>query len=334
MAFDPSAAAPPGSGIFGLPHSPDDAAVVLIPVPFDATTSYKKGAADGPRAILEASRQVDLFDVETGRPYQGGIALLDEDPEIVAWNAEARALAAPIIEAGGGDETSAAPVNAISEKVNRRVEELAAHWIARGKIVGTVGGDHSAPFGAIAAHLRRWPKLGILHLDAHADLRVAYEGFTHSHASIMDNVTRRLDLARLVQVAIRDLSEEEHAAIADSHGRIVTFFDAALATERMAGVPFSAQLSRIVAALPHEVYLSFDIDGLDPALCPNTGTPVPGGLSFHEASALVAAVARSGRKIVGFDLCEVAPGDDEWDGNVGARLLYKMIGWTLISRAS
>ncbi|MSP59439.1 MAG: agmatinase family protein [Myxococcales bacterium] len=340
MSFDPSAAARPGSGVFGLPTSVEDAGVILIPVPFDATTSYGSGAADGPRAILEASRQVDLFDLETGRPYQAGIVMLDESEEIRAWNAAAHAAAAKVIAAGGVIpcdlvlEAAAMRVDALCAAVNERVGAIAEDAIGRGRIVGTVGGDHATPLGAIAAHARAWPGLGVLHLDAHADLRHAYEGFSFSHASIMNHVAGLPGVSRIVQVGIRDLSEEEHQAIAESGGRIVTFFDAALQAERFAGATFASQLARIVDALPHDVYLSYDIDGLDPSLCPHTGTPVPGGLSFAEACALTAAVARSGRRIVGFDLCEVAPGPDGdgWDGNVGARLLYKMIGWTLKSR--
>ena len=333
--FDPNAAAAEGSGVFGLPHSPEEAKVVLIPVPFEATTSYGGGTVDGPRAILEASKQVDLYDRETGRPYEAGIAMLEEPAEIRALNEKARALAQPIIDAGGGDPSGTLEeVNRLCEEMNRWVEAQTRRWIALGKRVGIIGGDHSTPFGAIAAHAERYPGMGVLHLDAHADLRAAYEGFTWSHASIMFNVAERLpNVARLVQVGIRDFCEEEQQVIDRSSGRIVTHYDADLAARRFEGEPWARQVERIVSALPQQVYLSFDIDGLDPTLCPHTGTPVPGGLSFQEACALVAGVVRSGRRIVGFDLNEVAPSPDggEWDGNVGARLLYKLIGWTLKS---
>ena len=171
----------------------------------------------------------------------------------------------------------------------------------------------------------------MLHFDAHADLRRAYEGFEHSHASIMDNVVEGTRIAKLVQVGIRDLCEEEAERIRGSGGKIVTFFDAELAEARFAGETWSKQCARIVDELPRTVYISFDIDGLDPALCPHTGTKVPGGLSFQMATSLIAAVVRSGRRLVGFDLTEVAPAQDgsEWDENVGARLLYKLIGWSL-----
>ena len=187
----------------------------------------------------------------------------------------------------------------------------------------------------IQAHAEKYPGLGVLHLDAHADLRTAYEGFTWSHASIMYNVVQRLPgVKSLVQVAIRDMSQEEHHLIEASQGRVRAFFDATLQHQRFDGVPWNRQVDEIVSTLPEHVYLSFDIDGLDPVLCPHTGTPVPGGLSFPEANALIAGVVRSGRTIVGFDLTEVAPDPEggEWDGNVGARLLYKMIGWMLKSQ--
>ncbi|MFO0755480.1 MAG: agmatinase family protein [Byssovorax sp.] len=338
--FDPGAPAM-GDGIFGLPHSADEARVVLIPVPWEPTTSYGKGTARGPEAILTGSRQVDLYDRGTGKPYQDGIALLPTDPEIEGWNVEACAASAPVIDAFGeieGDphlEAQQGRVNELGDKLNARVAAIARGWIQRGKLVGTIGGDHASPFGAIAAHAERFPGMGVLHLDAHADLRRAYEGFADSHASIMYNVAHRLpSVTRIVQVGIRDFSEDELAVIEGSNGRIATLFDEDLARRMLEGEPFAAIVKPYLEKLPAEVYLSFDIDGLDPALCPHTGTPVPGGLSFQQAVAMLKYVVESGRTIVGFDLCEVAPGPDgdEWDGNVGARLLYKMIGYALLSQ--
>jgi agmatinase len=328
--FDPDAAAPSGSGIYGLPFTPDDARVVVVPVPFEATTSYGGGTSRGPEAVLEASKQVDLFDHDTGRPYAAGIAMLDVPKKIVRWNAKGRKLAE-----GRRTKKSVAEVNAIGGKVNDWVYATARDLLAAGKMPVTLGGDHSVPFGAIRAYADRHPGLGILHLDAHADLRHAYEGFTWSHASIFHNVmTKIAGVARLVQVGVRDLGGAEAAMIAASGGRIVTFFDSDLASRRDEGTPFARIADAIVAELPREVYLSWDIDGLDPTLCPSTGTPVPGGLSWNEAIALLRALRRGGRRIVGLDLCEVAPGDTEWDANVGARLLYKMIGFALLTQAA
>ncbi|MBI3818797.1 MAG: agmatinase family protein [Planctomycetes bacterium] len=338
-AFDSNAAAPRGSGIFGLPFAPEESRIVLIPVPFEATTSYGGGTARGPRAILQASRQVDLYDHETGKPYEAGIAMLRESSLIKKLNAEGKRAAKPVIAAGGAHDRklmkSAEAVNAACEKMNTFVKSETKKWLAKGKLVGVVGGDHSTPFGAIEAHAEQYKNLGILHFDAHADLREAYEGFAWSHASILQNVAARIPkITKIVQVGVRDYCEEEAARIRDSNGRIETFFMPDLYQRKFAGAPWSSIAHEIAARLPENVYITFDIDGLDQPLCPHTGTPVPGGLQFYEATAVISAVARSGRKIVGFDLNEVAPGPrgDEWDANVGARMLYKLIGYAAMSQ--
>jgi len=173
--------------------------------------------------------------------------------------------------------------------------------------------------------------MGILHLDAHADLREAYEGFTYSHASIFHNVITKTDIPKVVQVGVRDVGARELELIIHSRGRIRTFFDDELAARKEEGVAFATIADEIVDELPNDVYLSWDIDGLDPTLCPGTGTPVPGGLSWNEAIGLLRAIRRAKKRIVGLDLCEVAPGETEWDANVGARLLYKMIGFALLT---
>jgi agmatinase len=343
MTFDPSAAALPDSGIYGLPSTPEDARVVVVPVPFAATTSYGGGAERGPAAILEASKQVDLFDLDIGRVYEPGIAMLPISEKILAWHAEARRDAEKVIALGGsveGNDDAAralSRVNALSEAVNDDSYATVRGLLAMNKLVAVVGGDHSAPFGAIRAIAEHHPGVGILHVDAHADLRDSYEGFTYSHASIMHNVATRIShVATIVQVGVRDLSEDELQFIQRSRGRVKTTFDADIAAREFEEREWTwqSECARIVGELPPKVYVSFDIDGLDPTLCPHTGTPVPGGLSFQRAMYLVGAVARSGRTIVGVDLNEVVPGEDEWDANVGARVLYKMIGWMLASNGA
>jgi agmatinase len=338
-AFDPSSAAL-HDGIYGLPFTPEDARVVLVPVPWEATVSYGSGTADGPAAILKASRQVDLLDRETGRPYESGIAMLDIPAEVRRWSDEARVKAAPVIAAGGpGDDPgltrAVAEVDALGDRMNRWVYDQVRRRLDDGKLVGVVGGDHSVPFGAIQAVAEKHPGVGVLHFDAHADLRRAYEGFRWSHASIMHNVLELAAVARIVQVGIRDYSDEEDETIRANPDRVRAHFDPDLRRALFDGESFARVAGRVVADLPRHVYVSFDIDGLDPALCPHTGTPVPGGLSFAEVSAVLRTVVESGRRIVGFDLNEVAPdpaGGSEWDGNVGARVLYKEIGFALLSQ--
>ncbi|MCL2625976.1 MAG: agmatinase family protein [Cystobacterineae bacterium] len=326
--FNPDDAAAEDSGLFGLPYTPEEAQLVVIPIPFDATTSYGRGAALAPEAILKASHQVDLWDLETGKPYAAGMAMLDIPSQVQAWNAQAHALR----EKAPHAPQTLASVNALCEKLNHWAYETCAALLRQGKYVGVLGGDHSTPFGSIRAHAEKYPGMGVLHIDAHADLRIAFEGLRYSHASIMYNVLEQLEgVSQLVQVGVRDLGEAEAALIHATPGRIQTFFDIALAEHRMQALPMQALWARIAAALPECVYVSFDIDGLEPGLCPNTGTPVPGGLSFHEACGLLKAVVGAGKRVVGFDLSEVAPGASEWDANVGARILYKLAGWLLKS---
>jgi len=330
-------------GIFGLPTSADQSLVVLVGAPWEATTSYGRGTAAAPQAILRASWQVDLFDFETERPYEQGIAMLPADPEIEAANAAACIAAAQARAAHGRADLAAeqrqavAEVNRLSSTMNQRLEHTMTSWIDQRRIVGVIGGEHSCAVASIAAQARRHDGLGVLHFDAHADLREAYEGFTYSHASAMDRVLAEVpQVSKLVSVGLRDLCEEEQERIYQSGGRVSPFYDAAINAQLFAGEPFGRIAQQIAAELPQDVYVSFDIDALDPSLCPHTGTPVPGGLGFQQAIAIVAAVVRSRRRIVGFDLCEVAPGPDgsEWDANVGARVLYKLIGFALQSWGS
>jgi agmatinase len=348
-AFDPSAAAAADSGLFGLPHGRDEAAVHVLPAPFDATASYRKGAWKGPAAVLRASRQVDLFDLEHGRPYEAGIWMApDEDGAIEGLNARASALADAVIASGGevaGDarlESALAQVDALGARVNELVRARTLEVYERGALPALVGGDHSTPFGAIQVAAERHPGLGLLHFDAHADLRVAYEGFAWSHASIMDNVLRHIDgVARIVQIGVRDLCEEERDAIDGSGGRVRTLYDRDWQRAKLERSDLRALVRAHLAHLPREVWLSFDIDGLDPVLCPNTGTPVPGGLAWGETMLWLEELAASGRRVVGLDLNEVNPGpawepaharDDAWDAIVGARLLYRLIATALATR--
>ena len=336
--FDPDHAL--GEGVYGLTHTPEEAAVVLIPVPFEATCSFGTGTAGAPRAILQASPHIDLLDRLAGRPYERGIAMLPVEPELERLNQEARALAVPVIEAGGPGEDRqlrrrVARVNHLCAEMNEWVGRTAGFWRERGKLVGIVGGDHSVPFGAIGEAAREHPGMGILHVDAHSDLRDAFEGFTWSHASIMWNVIERLPgVKRLVQVGIRDYCDQE-LALAEESGRVGIHFDADLQERLLDGEAWGKIASEIVEELPREVYLSVDVDGLDPALCPHTGTPIPGGLTYPQVVRLMKDVVDTGRRIVGFDLVEVAPdptGATRVDVVTAAKLLYVMAGFGVMSR--
>lgn len=334
--FDPSGPAA-NDGIFGLPYAEKQAKLVYVPVPWEATTSYGGGTSDGPSAILEASRQIDLYDGEVEKPYTAGLFMRGESGELRKWNVQAKRDAAKVIAALEKGKDAPKPslklVNALSEKVNAWVYGQTRGILKEKKIPALVGGDHAAPWGAIKAAAEAFPGLGVLHFDAHHDLRVAYEGFVWSHASIFYNVLEKLPVKKLVQVGIRDFSQEERAYVRGQGKRCAVFYDSDLAKRRFAGRPFSRTARDIAAELPKNVWVSFDIDGLDQRFCPSTGTPVPGGLDFAEAVHIIETIVRSGRRIVGFDLCEVSPGkDSEWDANVGARLLYKLSAWALASQ--
>jgi agmatinase len=339
--FDPNSAAAGDSGIFGLPYKEEDAALVYLPVPWEATTSYGGGAADGPAAILEASKQVDLYDWDVLKPYEAGLYMRDIPKDVLAWNKTAKAAAQKIIKAGGEVGKSAElkkslkQVNELSAKVNGWVYAQAGKIMDAEQVVGLIGGDHSTPYGAMKAAAERHPGMGILHFDAHHDLRVAYEGFEHSHASIFYNVLEDVPkVSKLVQVGIRDFCEQEFEYAKAQGPRVKAYYDGDLTRRKFSGQAWTYLCNEIVEHLPDQVWVSFDIDGLDPRFCPHTGTPVPGGIDFKEANFLLGTLVRSGRTIVGFDLNEVAPGPDgdEWDANVAARLLYKLTAWTLVSR--
>ena len=338
--FDPNGVGQVGK-IFGLPFEVEDAQVVLLPIPWEVTVSYTAGTADGPQAILEASAQVDLYVKEIKDAWKMGIAMADIPQDIVELNNKNRDMAAKYIQAlEDGKTIESHPelkvipkaINDISEKINIYVKSESQKLLSKGKLVGLVGGDHSTPLGLIRALNEKYTSFGILQIDAHADLRKAYEGFKYSHASIMYNALHCENLTKLVQVGIRDFCEEEMNVIKHSDGRVITYFDDEIKEAFYHGTNWKKMCETIVNQLPELVYISFDIDGLDPRFCPNTGTPVPGGLDFNEAVYLIKTVVASGRKIIGFDLNEVAPGNDEWDGNVGARLLYAMCNWMGVSQ--
>lgn len=333
--FDPNSPGDPDANIYGLPFTCEEADTVIVPVPWDVTVSYSDGTSKGPEAVFNASFQVDLYEPDLKDAWKHGIAM-DEIPSEMQKNAgELRELAVQYIDAftNGEDVEKNAQlmknltiINNACVEMNAWVKARCLHWMKQGKRVGLLGGDHSTPFGMFQAQAEMHGDFGILQIDAHADLRIAFEGFTYSHASIMYNALSIPQVKKLVQVGIRDFCQQEREIIESSNGRVITFFDRDMRQESYKGVTWAEMVKRIIASLPDKVYISFDIDGLVPNLCPHTGTPVAGGLEFEQAGYLFTELARSGKKIIGFDLNEVAPGPDgdEWDANVGARMLYRL----------
>jgi len=339
--FDPNGVGDVSGGLFGLPFTVEEAEVVIIPTPWEVTVSYRAGTAKGPEAVKEASPQLDLFDPNIKEAWKLGIAMEEISEDWAALSTELRLKAEAYINwlEEGSPKESQGPFESLAAEVTRHGEELlqwlkhkALTYLEQGKLVGVLGGDHSTPLGLMHALAEKHEEFGILQVDAHADLRDAYEGFTYSHASIMFNALKLPQVKKLVQVGIRDLAQSEAELAEQSNGRVTIFYDAVLKENMYAGDSWKKECKKIIAQLPQKVYISFDIDGLDPKLCPGTGTPVPGGLEFEQAVYLIKQLVKSGREIIGFDLCEVAPGESEWNGNVGARMLMKLCNWMAVSQ--
>lgn len=333
--FNPSGVGLKNGNFIGLPFDQDTANVVLLPVPWDVTVSYREGTAMASQAILDASIQLDLFDSDIQDAWKLGIFMLPVSDELLKARDNWRPKAAEYInflEAGGTiteNFNMQKLLNSINEacaEMNNKVYQESKKWLDENKLVGLVGGDHSTPLGFLKALSEKYNDFGILQIDAHHDLREGYEGFKFSHASIFYNALKLDSVSKLVQVGIRDYCEEEVQFINNQQERISVFYDQDIKERIFEGTFWNLQCNKIIEELPEKVYISFDIDGLDPKLCPGTGTPVPGGLEFYEVNYLIKKLVESGRKIIGFDLCEV--GTDEWDANVGARILYKLCNWS------
>lgn len=335
--FDPSGVGATDAGIFGLPHSEAEAEVVLIPVPWDVTTSYKPGTHKGPEAILDASPQLDLYHPDFPELWKKGVHLQENPGWILEENnglrGEAEQVIAALEDGKKPDAKRIKTINDASAKVTAWLKKESLKLLKKGKMVGVVGGDHSVPLGLMQALAEQHGEYGILHFDAHHDYRDAYMGFAESHASIMFNAAKIPEVIKLVQVGIRDYCREEMEFAKADSARFTTFYDAELKERQFHGTTWHDQCTDIINHLPEKVYISFDIDGLAPHLCPNTGTPVPGGLGFEQAVYLIKLAAKA-KKVIGFDLVEVGGDGDSIDANVGARLLWNLCGYSTISKQS
>jgi agmatinase len=283
----------------GLPHnfggleephaSLDHARAVVLPVPYDFTTSYQGGTRLGPAAIIAASRNMEVWDDELGPVYRCGIHTL---PEL---------------------EPTALGPEAMVERVEQAVE-----WIlAGGRVPAILGGEHSITTGAVRAALRRYPALSVLQIDAHADMRDTYLDSPYSHACVMRRIR---ELVPAASVAIRSMSEEEAEYLAANPAPIWS-------TRQFRAL--DGAWGPVLDALSDDVFVTFDVDGLDPSIMPATGTPEPGGLDWYEAVDLLRAVAEK-KRIVGFDVLELAPMNGQTASDfLVARLVYRLIGLAL-----
>lgn len=342
LNFNPDGVGVANGSYFSMPYSIEKARLVLLPVPWDVTVSYGAGTVEGPEAILEASSQLDFHDPMTQDAWREGIATLPFSHQIKQKSQSLRQVAEEIIsslEEGksieeAGLKTKLDAVNEGCRWMNHTTEQAAEQALKDGHLVGLIGGDHSTPYGLIKALGAHHEQFGILHIDAHCDLRLAYEGFDYSHASIMRNVLRNVpQVTRLTQVAIRDFCSEE-AQLTQNDPRIRLYDDWTLAENEFQGRTWDSMCEEIVESLPEKVYVSFDIDGLCSENCPHTGTPVPGGLSFNKAVRLLQMLCLHHKHIIGFDVVEVAPSplkQEKLDEIVGARILWRLCSLCLLS---
>jgi len=332
--FDPNSAGNPNNNIFGLPFSEDESRLVILPVPWEVTVSFGSGTARSAEQIMRASLQVDLFDPDVPDGWKQGFFMRQPDSKILLKSDYLRKEAELYIDyISQGDVLernqfmckSLREINEGSLFLNSWVHQQTKDLLDKGKLVALLGGDHSTPLGFFKALAEKHGSFGILQIDAHCDLRESYEGFVYSHASIMYNALKEIpELEKLVQVGIRDYSEGEYNYIRDNSERIVTYFDRDIRHRQFEGATWKTICEEIVARLPQKVHISFDIDGLDPKLCPNTGTPVQGGFETEQVYYLFNKIREAGKEIIAFDLNEVSTSENGWDANVGARVLFKL----------
>ena len=332
--FNPNSISNPNNNIFGLPFTEDDARLVILPVPWEVTVSYGGGTARAADHIFKSSLQVDLLDVDGNAGWKQGFYMKEIDKKLLFKNDYLRKeaeLYIDFIAQGSAIEEnkfmckSLKEINEGSAYMNKWVYENSKALLDKNKLVAVLGGDHSTPLGLMKALAEKHGDFGVLQIDAHCDLRNKFEEFNYSHASIMHNALTEIpSITKLVQVGVRDYCEQEWDYICSSNFKVITYFDKSIKERLFEGQTWKLIVDQIIKNLPQKVYISFDIDGLDRKLCPNTGTPVAGGFDSEEILYLIRKVKESGRELIGFDLVEIGVGQTDWDSNVGARILWRL----------
>jgi agmatinase len=265
----------------------DKAGVLILPVPYEGTVTYGKGTGGGPQAVIDASQHVELYDEYLdSEPWRQGIATL------------------PALHPRGS-----------AEEMVQAVDRAVSRYVKPGRLVVTLGGEHSISSGAVAAHLETYPDMGVIQLDAHADLRDTYDGTSWNHACVMARIRELVPPSHVLQLGIRSLSAEEAALAGSGRYSIVP------AHEIIHGRFEAADCLR---NLPGEVYITLDVDVFDPSVIRATGTPEPGGLDWYALLDILEQVFAT-KRVVGFDVVELSVGDDA-SAYTTARLIYRMIG--------
>lgn len=274
-----------------------DSSIAIIQAPYEHTVSYGKGAALGPKAIIEASWQVEFYDDEFDRElcFEKGIATIEP------------------IEFG----------NKIDQDALELIYQQASDLLASNKFVVTLGGEHTISTAPIKAHFEKFPNMSILQFDAHSDLRDSYQDSKYSHASIMARVCEFFPPSKITQVGIRAQCIEESLLIKENH--INTFYASGIRTGKYG----HNWIEKLVNTLGSEIYITFDVDAFDSSIMPTTGTPEPDGISYRDSLDIFREIVNQGKKIIGFDVVELAPVEGIHHTNLTcARLVYKLLNYT------
>lgn len=274
----------------------EDSAIAILSAPYEKTVSYGGGTVNGPKAILDASAYVEFYDDEFKSElcFKHGIATIEP------------------LKFGKKEGKQALEL----------IEKSVAELLDAGKFVVTLGGEHTISTAPILAYFNKYPEMSVLHFDAHSDLRESYQGSQYSHASFMARVTEKMNPEAITQVGIRALCKEE-AEFIKKNG-VNTFF----ASSIRRGIHKKNWQKQVVKTLNDLVYVTFDVDFFDPSIMPSTGTPEPDGFLYHETLEVFRQLRLQGKKIVGFDIVELAPTPGITHPDIlTARLLYKMLNF-------
>ena len=326
--------------LFGLPYTIEEASLVIIGVPWEVTVTYKGGTSNTPEQVLLASNQIDLFHPELGTPWQKGIAW---DPSLMFLKKHSNNYSPiarqyfDVLERTGADPNRSPELLNVAKNLDvannmmlTKVKESIQKHLDAGKLIGLVGGEHTISIGAVHAIADSKP-ISVLHLDAHADMRKSYAGMKYTHASAMYHISEHSNVRSITSVGIRSMSPAEFEAISQKE-KVFLFTAHKLWTNLFAGISWEKLVDNIISTIEaDDVYITFDIDVLEPSLCPSTGTPVPGGLSYAHTTFLIKQLVKKGKRIIGFDIVE---GGNKFSFEIDliVNLLFDLSCWTIHSQ--
>ncbi len=326
--------------LFGLPYSIEKASLIVVGVPWEVTVTYKSGTSETPEHVLLASNQIDLFHPELGTPWKAGIAW-DNSLFFLKKHSQNYSPIArqyfEVLERTGANPNKSSELQNVAKNLDvasnmmiSKVEEVIQKHLTNSKIIGLVGGEHTISLGAVRAFASQKP-VSILHFDAHADMRPTYAGMEFTHASVMHHISNLDNVNSITSVGIRNMSPAEFEIMSNQNNSFL-FTSNKIWEQIFKGEPWDKIADEIISTIESDfVYITFDIDVLEPSLCPSTGTPVPGGLTYAQSVYLIKKLVQQGKRIVGFDIVE---GGNKlpFEVDLIVNLLFELSCWTLHSQ--